>query len=724
MLDNSGNVHEAVDFNGTKFEDSLLESLVILTKLEHNPHSASSLVSGLPLVDNKLTPDLFHRAANRAGFNSKIKKRDITDIPDMVLPVILLLKDNKACVLESFNENKDSATLIFPSEAKSLQRTISIDKLNEIYLGYCIFVSREFVFDNRTPDNIFKHNKHWLWGTIWQSKGIYRDVLIASFFINVFVIATPLYMRTVMDRVLPNNAVETLWMLSLGVLLIFIFDFILKTLRGHFIDVAGKKADIILSSLIFEKIMSLRMEVRPESVGAFSDNVRSYESIRNFLTSATIAVFIDVPFFFLFILVIYLFAGSMAMIPLIAVFIIIAYSFVIKGAVKKLIEKNFKSSLHKNATLIESMTAVETIKTMGAEGNLQKKWEESVGFMANQSLKIRVLTQSINNFSAFIRQTSIIAVIIYGIHLVSINEMSSGTIILCFLLSARAIAPMAKVAGLISTFENTKTSFKSLNKIMELPVEREQQDKFIHRPVFQGQIDFRNVSFHYPNQKNKALDSINISIKPGEKVAFIGRIGSGKTTMEKLMLSLYKPTDGQIRIDNIDINQIDPADLRRNIGYISQDITLFHGTVRDNISMRAPYVSDAEILRVADIAGVTNFTNNHPSGFDMPILERGEGLSGGQRQSIAVARSLLLDPPILLMDEPSNAMDNNTEAELKEKLINVIANKTLILVTHKASLLALVDRIILLDNGKVVADGPKETVLEALKQGKLKVGKG
>ncbi|MFK5987045.1 MAG: type I secretion system permease/ATPase [Pseudomonadota bacterium] len=704
-------------------DDPLLDSLVILTKLEHHPFSADALRAGLPLVDNRLTPELFSRAAKRAGFKSHIVQRPLHKVPSIVLPAVIILKNNQACVLESLDIKNNTATVIQPVANDSVHVNLTVDELKEQYAGFTIFVNREFSFDNRTSETIKTHNKHWFWGTVWQSKKIYRDVLLASFFINLFVIATPIYIRTIYDRVIPNNAIETLWVISIGVALIFFFEFILKTLRGHFIDVAGKKADIILSSLIFEKVMALRMEVRPESIGAFSDNIKAFESVRNFMTSATLAVFIDVPFFVLFLFVIYLFAGAMVYIPLIAMLIIIAYGLIVRLRIRTIIEKNFRISLHKNATLIETLSSVETIKTMGAEGYQQRKWEESVGSMADFGLKLRMLNQSVGNFSTMVTQASTIAVMIIGIGLISTHALSAGSLILCMMLSRRAISPMAKVATLIATYQQTKTAFDSLDAIMQLPVERADNQKFIHRPQLRGKIEFKNVDFKYPNQDVYALKNINLIIEPGDKIAFIGRIGSGKTTLEKLILGLYQTSTGQIRVDGVEIGQIDPADLRRNIGYVAQDITLFHGTVRDNICYKAPYVADHEILRVAEIAGVTDFTNRHPLGFDMPVKERGEGLSGGQRQSIAIARALLLNPPVLIMDEPSNSMDNNTEAELKAKLLDEIGERTLILITHRASLLSLVDRIIVLDNGEIIADGQKEQVLEALKQGRLKIRK-
>ncbi len=697
--------------------------MVILTKLENHPFTADALRAGLPLEDNRITPGLFHRAAKRAGFKTHIVQRPLQKIPGVVLPVVLILNDNKACVLESLDYKNNIAEIIQPVANDSVIVEMTIDELQQQYAGFTIFVHREFCFDNRSADTIDTHNKHWLWGTIWQSKSIYRDVIIASFFINLFVLATPIYIRTIYDRVIPNNAMETLWVLSIGVAIIFIFEFVLKSLRGHFIDIAGKKADIILSSILFEKVLALRMEVRPESVGAFSDSLKSFESIRNFMTSATLVIIIDLPFVVLFLLVIYLFAGVMVYIPIAAMMLIITYSLLIRLRIRSIIEKKFRTSLHNNATLIEGLSAVETIKTMGAEGHIQKKWEEGIGSMADQGLKTRVLSQSIGNFSSMVSRFSVISVMIIGINLISNHQLSAGSLILCMLLSRRAISPMVKVAGLVASYQQIRVAFEALNKIMDLPVERPDNQNFIHRMVLKGKIQFNDVEFVYPGQKIKALQKINLTIKPGEKVAFIGRIASGKTTLEKLILGLYQPTKGQLRVDGVELSQIDPADLRRNIGYVAQDITLFHGTVRDNICFKAPYVPDHEILRVADIAGVSDFTNNHPLGFDMPVKERGEGLSGGQRQSIAIARALLLKPPILVLDEPSNAMDNNTEIVLKSRLLEEIADRTLILVTHRSSLLTLVSRIVVLDNGEIIADGKKDQVLEALKQGHLKIKK-
>lgn len=702
-------------------DDPLLECLLFITKLEHSPRTAEELIAGLPLVNNRLTPELFSRAAKRADLESKIVYRPLKRIPPLVLPVVLILNDNQACILEKMDQKKNEASIIQPVSGEHTTQTISLDELETMYSGYAFFISRGFQFDSRSPEVLLTHNKHWFWGTLWNSAGIYRDVLLASFFINLFVIANPLFVMNVYDRVVPNNAIETLWVMAIGVTLVFFFDYILKIVRGHYLETAGKKADIVLSALIFEKVMSLKMEAMPESVGAFSSNLKEFDAVRNFLTSVTMSTFIDLPFFVLFMITIAYIAGPLVLVPMAAVVIILIYGFLIHFPLKKIVESTFRATSQKNATLIESLSSVETIKTNNAEGVLQRRWEDACGFIAKQGVKARTLSNSINFTSAFVQQLALVVTIIFGVYLIADGEMTMGALIATVMLSSRAIQPMAQVANLIANYQQTKTALASLNEIMQLPVEREDSKTYIHRATFKGGVEFINVSFNYPGYDEKILKNININIKPGEKVALIGRIGSGKTTLEKLILGLYSPSEGSVKIDDLDIKQIDPANLRRNIGYVPQELDLFHGTVRENIALKAPYMPGEEILRVASIAGVDRFVNKNPAGFDMRVGERGEGLSGGQRQSVAIARALVMSPPILIMDEPSNSMDNATEAELLSKLKDEIKDRTFILVTHRASLLKLVDRIIVIEHGAMVADGPKEQVLDALKQGKINV---
>ena len=352
---------------------------------------------------------------------------------------------------------------------------------------------------------------------------------------------------------------------------------------------------------------------------------------------------------------------------------------------------------------------------------MQSKWEQNIGQISRLGLKSRFYSSIAVNLTTFLTQMASVSVVIFGVYKISEGELTTGGLIACTILTGRALAPIGQVASLLTRYHQARTSLDTLTNMMSLPVEREPGKKYLHRPTFKGDIEFKNISFSYPEQPVKALDNISFKIKAGERIAFIGRIGSGKSTIEKLMLSMYEPQEGSILIDGTDIRQIDPSDLRRQIGYVPQDISLMFGSVKDNITMGSRYADDASILHAAEIAGVTQFVNRHPEGFDMPVGERGASLSGGQRQSVAVARSLLLSPPIFIMDEPSNSMDNSTEARFKEKLSEQLNNQTLILVTHRASLLSLVDRLIVLDGAKIMADGPKDKVLEALKKGQIKV---
>lgn len=702
-------------------DDPLLACLTILSKRLNKPHSPDSLVAGLPLVDNRLTPDLFSRAAQRAGLSSKVIKRPLRKISPLVLPAVLLLKDGNACILKKLQDKQ--ATVIYP-EGGDTETVIELSELQAFYTGYAIFIKAVQHFDNRSEHSAIPRARHWFWGTLSRYWPIYSEVFLASILVNLFAIASPLFVMNVYDRVVPNNALATLWVLAIGLAIVFVFDLLLRTLRGFFIDVAGKKADVILSATIFEKVLGIKMAARPNSVGSFANSMQEFESFRDFFTSATLATLIDLPFAFLFIAVIWMIAGDLAYIPLAVIPLTILISLVIQFPLGRAIKQLFRHAGQKSATLIETLTGLETIKSLGAESPLQRKWEQTAGSISKYSQRAKLLSAAAVNLTTFIQQMTTIAVVVYGVYKISENEISMGALIASTILAGRALAPMGQLAAILTRFHHSKAALASLNNMMNLPVERPNGREFLHRETFKGGVEFKQVSFRYPEQAIDALTEVSFKLVPGEKTAIIGRIGSGKSSIEKLILGLYEPEDGAVLLDDTDLRQIDPIDLRRAIGYVPQDVMLFYGSVRDNIALGAPYADDAAVLRAAEIAGVTEFINRHPAGFDMPVGERGEGLSGGQRQSIAVARALLLDPPVLVLDEPTNAMDNSSEERFKTRLSETIQDKTMILVTHRASLLSLVDRVMVMDQGKLVADGPREQILAALKSGHIRVSKG
>lgn len=702
---------------GSVFDDPLLDCLVFLTRFYGTTHSHEALRAGLPLENNRLTPELFLRAAERAELSARVVRRPLKKISSLVLPAVLLLKGRHSCILMENNKGSDLLTVVQPESGEGSHQ-ISREALEQEYAGYAIFVRAEHRFDDRSPEVLRLRSRHWFWGTLVKSWRIYRDVLVSSLLINSFALASPLFIMNVYDRVVPNNAIETLWVLAIGVMIVYTFDVVMRTLRGYFIDIAGKKSDILLSASLFERVLGIKMSARPPSVGAFANNLREFESIRDFITSATVVTLVDLPFVVLFLLVIWLVGGPLVIVPAVCIPLVIIYGLLIQSPLRRSVEATYRASAQKGATLIESLTAVETIKHLGAESIVQRKWEQLTGHIAKWGVRSRLLSASVTNVAIFFQQVAQVGIVVFGVYLISEGEISMGALIAGVILVGRAMAPMAQVANLTVRYYQAKTALDSLNSIMELPIERPEGKIFVSRERFQGDIELDDITFAYPGEEKVALNHVSLHVSSGEKVAIIGKVGSGKTTIEKLIQGLYDPNSGAVCIDGTDLRQIDPADLRRSIGYVPQDIMLFYGSVRENIVLGAPYADDSDILKVADIAGVTEFVNQHPHGFDMQVGERGEHLSGGQRQAIAIARALLLDPPVLLLDEPSNSMDNSTEAMLKRKLADYAKEKTLILVTHRTSLLDLVDRLIVIDAGRVIADGPKEQVIEALKQSK------
>ena len=705
-----------------KIKDELLQCLVIFTKLHNNPYSADALTIGLPVKDGeeielfslKSSKSLFSRAASRAGFASTLVRKDLDQISPLVLPCILMLRGKKACILQSFSEDKKMANIITPDLSTGTS-TIEINKLKDEYLGYAYYLKREFVPEDTSSTKLIDAgNDHWFWGTLKRSKKIYFDVVIASFIINLFVLASPLFTMNVYDRVVPNNAVETLWVLALGVSVVYGIDLFLKFVRSYFLEIAGKKSDIIMSSILFERVMDMKFSNKPKSVGSFASNLKEFDTVRNFFSSASLAAIVDLPFALIFLIVTYFIGSYLVLVPIVIMIAILCYTFFIKDPLQNAIKSTFEASAMKNGILIESLSSLETIKTLGASGHVQWNWEEATGEIANRSIKSKIITTSITTVTSFLVQLNTIAIIVLGVYMIQDTHLTMGGLIAAVMLSSRAIAPMGQVASLAANFEQTKTAYQSLSKIMQMPVERPEGKKFVRRNSFEGKIEFKNVSFTYPDTTKGSLDRINFVIQPGEKVGIIGRNGSGKTTLQKIILGLYAPTEGSVLIDGIDINQIDPADLRRNIGYVPQDVVLFKGTVRENIVQKAPYVDDMQIIKAAKVSGVDEYVNAHPLGFDMPVFERGDGISGGQRQSIAVARAFLLDSPIILLDEPTNSLDNTVESKLKANLKVNTVNKTMILVTHRTSMLDLVDRLIVMDNGKILLDGPRDEVLARL----------
>lgn len=686
-------------------KDYLLDCLVFLSAHYGQKKSPESILAGLPYTEKGMSIGLFQDAAVTCNLKTKMVERSIQDIPAEVLPCVLAYKNNHAVVLLSVKGDK--IQIFDPSNNR--KKTVLIDTIKDNYSGHAIFV--------HPLNNQRKSERHWFWGVIRDNRPIYRKVLLAALFINVFGLVGPLFIMNVYDRVIPNNAIETGWVLGIAALVIFGFDFIMRTLRGYFVDIAGRRVDVIVARRIYDQVMNMKLAHRPPSSGAFANMLREFETVKEFCTSATIVGLVDLPFSLLFIFVIYLLAGNIALILLAIMATVVVCGLLLQIPLKSLIRESMKTAEAKHGLLVETIHGLETVKAMRADGQMRARYGDYVGASAEVGQKSRFFSGMAGNIASFFQQSASIILVLFGMYMVMDGNLSMGALIATVIMGGRAITPVGQLTALVTKFHTVKGSLATLNNIMSAPVERPAGKSFLHRPDLKGDISFDRVGFAYPNTDRKILDGVSFDIKAGETVGIIGSIGSGKSTITKMIAGLYEPNEGDIFADKTDYRQIDPADLRRQIGYISQDTVLFTGSVRDNIKAAMPQASDEDVLEAAKAAGVHDFISRHPMGYDAPVGERGDGLSGGQKQCIALARALMTKPKILLLDEPTNDMDIRSEDNFIKQIKEHSKDKTVILVTHRQSLIPLVDRLILIDNGKVIADGPRGKVIEALSGG-------
>jgi ATP-binding cassette subfamily C protein LapB len=701
----------------SQHDDPLLDGLLTLCSLHHKPASRAMLTTGLPLPKQRLTADLLPRAAARAGLQGRLLQRNLEQIPSIALPAMLLLKDARCAVLLGWEG--DTARLLL-SESDGGEVRVGRDVLTQNYAGRVFFAQPQHKFDV-TNGSLIPRAKSWFKDTLKRSRWLYADAIAASFVINLIALAAPLFVMNVYDRVVPNQATATLWVLAAGICGAYLFDLLLKGLRSLCLDLAGKKTDLIISATLFERIVGMAMKYRPARVGSFAQNIHEFQGMRDFLTSLTLTSLIDLPFTLIILLVIALLGGHLVWIPIIAFPLALGIGHMLQKPLTATLERTMALGAERQSSLIETLAGLDAVKVNNAESERQYQWEQTIGTMSRLELRVKVLSGLAMNITLLIQQLAGVAMIIFGVYQIIDGNLSMGGLVACYMLSGRALGPLAQLSGLLTRYQQAKVTMVSVDQMMDLPQERNFEERPLSRQVLQGAMEFRNIDFTYPNQQNLALRGVNMNVRPGEKIGIIGRSGSGKSSLAKLLVSLYQPDSGSLLVDGVDIRQIDVSELRHNIGYVPQDIQLLAGTLRDNLVSGARYADDEMVLQAAELAGVHEFARLHPQGYELQVGERGQNLSGGQRQNVALARALLLNPPILLLDEPTSAMDNTGEERLKQRLQAVVENKTVILVTHRASLLSLVDRLIVIDRGQILADGPKAAVMEALKKGQISV---
>jgi ATP-binding cassette subfamily C protein LapB len=553
----------------------------------------------------------------------------------------------------------------------------------------------------------------WLMEPMRANRSTYWKVAIAAVFINIFGLLTSLFTMTVYDRVVPNNATNSLIALTIGFGIVVIFDFVLKLLRAYFVDHAGAQIDRDIGDAVFERMLTMRLELKKGSTGALAGLMRELEALRDFFASATLTAVVDVPFIILTLLIVWIIGGPVVLVPGLMVPLVILVGWLTHPALERLSARAMGEGLLKQSVLVETIGGLETVKAAGASPLMSRRWRKAVESHSDSSLRQRLVASIGVTFATSAGTISYAGVVIVGVNLIAERELTMGGLIACSILAGRAIAPLAQISQLLSRITSTRTAYRQINEMMKLPPEGPEGEALALSNV-EGKVEFRNVGFRYPGAPERALDGLSFTVNPGEHVALLGRVGSGKSTIARLILGLYPPEEGLIMVDGTDIRQLNPNDLRAHIGAAMQESVLLTGSVRENIQLGRAGVDDEELLRVSQISGTHSFMGQIANGYDLRLADRGEGLSGGQRQSISIARALAGRPPIMVLDEPSSAMDAQTEGALIQRLQEELKGRTTILITHRPPLLALAQRIILLDQGKILSDGPRDTVLKQI----------
>jgi ATP-binding cassette subfamily C protein LapB len=709
---------ETADIGKTR--DPLTDALIFLAAHHGRAITRDALLASLPILDGRLTPALFDRAARKAGLETETVRRKLADIPQLVLPAVLMMRDGTTRILLSRGRLKKTATVVDPSSEIG-PVNVKVRDLTAEYQGYAFFARPAVEADPRAVAAGDLPQRHWFWSVVRRFWKNYSHVAAAALIINVLGLASPLFIMSVYDRVIPNGAIPSLVALSVGMGIAIFFDLMIRMVRSRIIDMTGKKLDVVLASDIFEHVLALKMAQRPTSVGVLANQMRDFDSVKEFFTSGTVVSLTDLLFAIVFIGVLFVIAGPLAWIPVVLLPIMIITGIALQIPLGRAMRKLQAESAARHGVLVESLSGIETVRATAAEGRMQNAWERSVAATARSGEDVHFWSSLALTTANTAQQINYLAMVIIGVYLILDGQLSVGALVASTMLSGRVLAPISGIAAVISRATQTIISLRALNRIMNLERERPLGRSYIARQIEAGSLAFEDVSFRYPNGALNALEKASFRIAPGERVGIIGRIGSGKTTVGRLLTGFYEPEDGRVLVDGVDIRQYDPADLRAGIGFVLQDTDLFLGKLRDNIALGRPDATDEEILQAARLSGVESFIAGHPLGYEMPISEGGRSLSGGQKQAIGLARVLIRKPKILFLDEPTAHFDVRSEAEFLERLKALAArDMTIIVSTHRLSLLSLVDRILMFDGGRLIADGPRDRVLEQLRGGSVK----
>lgn len=701
--------------------ESIFDQLALLTRLLGSPVSAAALGAETLRGDQGRVDFASLAEVLRVhGYDNQLARRPLAQVAPLMLPALVVTRDGGARVLTAIVDGPDGARHYEVLAADGSRTALPAATLEADYAGYCWFLKVKPGQDLRSELPEYAMGRGWFWRVIWRFRSYYAQVAVASLLINVLALVGSLYVMNVYDRVIPNKAFETLWVLSIGVLLANLFEFIARTVRARLTDVAGKKADVIISAALFRRVLAMDLAQKPASSGSYASNLRDFEAVRDFMTSASLLALVDLPFVLLFIAVMWLVAGPLAIVPLLTIPLVVLAGLVAQAPLARYTNESMREGSQRQGLAVEAIEALETLKTNNASNWAQQRWERFTAVTANSSLKLKDWSNAVVNFSVLVQQANTVLLVLYGTYLIHADNpaarITMGALIACVILSGRALAPLSQVAGLLVRFQQARLALAGIDGIVGRKGERDAARSYVGLGRVEGELRLDGTSYRYGEQAPLVLQGLNLAIRPGEKVAVIGRIGSGKSTLLRVLAGLYAPTEGHVLLDGVDMRQIDPADLRRHVSLLGQQPRLLFGTLRENLDLGRTdrLMNDEDLLAALRRFGLDRLVRAHPLGLDMPIGEDGHGLSGGQKQIAGLARLTLRDPQVILLDEPTSGLDEQSERMALQAVAEWAREKTMVVVTHRPQVLPFVQRIVVIDQGRIVADGPRDAVLQHL----------
>ncbi|WHI46152.1 type I secretion system permease/ATPase [Microbulbifer sp. VAAF005] len=663
------------------------------------------------------TESVVRQMARQAGLSVKFCPFSESVINSWRMPLVAQMVDGQLVVIDSVAK-ENQLSVIYCGD-QGLKSTVPLDELRNSILSLAVFRPRRTATDSRVDDYVKAGDQHWFRRIVLRDLKPYFHVMIATTIANSLALAGIVFSKQVYDRVIPAESFPTLYVLFSGVVVAIIFDFIMRTMRVRVTDLLGKRADIRMSDLVFGHAIRVKDQARPKSTGTFISQIRDLERIRELFTSSTVLALADLPFFILFLFVMWWVAGSLALIPLVAVFMLIIPGLLLQPKLAKLSKESIKEGALRNAMLIETVQGLEDIKAMQAEQRFQGQWNHFNAITAESSLKLRYIVGVLLSWTHNVQSSVFAVVVLFGAPMVMAGDMTTGALVAASILGSRMMSPMANITQVLSRWQQARFAMKGIDQIMQLPVDNPEDEKKVQKSAIQGNYHFKQAVYYYGDESSEpALVIPELKIQQGERVAILGRNGSGKSTLLHALSGYIEPTRGQLRLDDVSLTHIDPADVRRDVSLLSQKTGLFHGTIYENLVLGAPYASDEEIIFALEMSGAKSFVSKLSKGLGCMIQEGGYGLSGGQKQSLLLARILLRQPNVLLLDEPTSALDEATEKQFIQALSEWSAERTVVIATHRTSILSFAERILVLDSGRVALDEPKEKALSILSRPK------